>query len=369
LITGHGGNIIEIARQIGCNPADIHDMSSNMNPLGPFPGLMGHLKNRMDAILSLPQADASGCINRFAKRYGVDPRRVLAGNGTTQLIYLIPKALGSKKALILGPTYADYADACRMHRVPHGFYLADEEDEFRPDLDKFAAAIRDADTIFICNPNNPTGTLISKTDVAILCRRYPEKQFVIDEAYMPFVGPDHQFSMIGSELPNLLVLNSMSKIFRVPGLRIGFLVAPTAIADRFRRFAMPWSLNSLAQEAILYLMSQRESIEEFVQKTQQFMIDEIKYLNRKLNKKEGGRLFPSHTSFILMKLPKGLTAESVVASLLTRRILVRNCTNFFGLSHRFIRISLKTSDINVLMADALIEILRRRGMESARKVA
>jgi len=344
-------------------------MSSNMNPLGPLPGLMDHLKEHMDAVLALPQADASDCVNAFARRYRVDPGKVLAANGTTQLIYEIPRALDTKKALILGPTYADYADACRMNGVPYDFYLSTESESFQPDMDRFRSTIPDADTIFICNPDNPTGAFIPREDIVALCRRYPDKRFVIDEAYMPFVGPNHQFTMMRSNLSNVLVLNSMSKIFRIPGLRIGFLVAPRRIADRFRCYLMPWSLNSLAQTAILYLMAQKDQTSWFIKKTQQFLNDERIFLNNELNERNGIRLFPSHTSFILMGFPDGTIAESVMESLLAHRILLRNCANFTGLSNRFIRISLKEHHVNRLLVNALTDALQRPVIEPGKKVA
>jgi len=369
LITGHGGNIFDVARRIGCSPADIHDMSSNMNPLGPLPGLMEHLREQMDTILALPQADASDCINAFARRHRVDPGQVVAANGTTQLIYQIPRALDTKKALILGPTYADYADACRMNGVPYNFYLTTESESYQPDLNRFQSVIPGADTIFICNPNNPTGTLVPYKDMVALCRRNPDKRFVIDEAYMPFVGPDHQFTMMKSTLSNVLVLNSMSKIFRIPGLRIGFMVAPHPIADRFRRYLMPWSLNSLAQAAIIYLMEQKDQVGWFIKKTQQFLNDERSFLNNELNKKEGVQLFPSHTSFILVRLSDGTIAESVLESMLAHRILLRNCANFVGLSDRFVRISLKEHHVNRLLVDAFKDALRQPAAEPGKKVA
>ncbi|UCF95045.1 MAG: aminotransferase class I/II-fold pyridoxal phosphate-dependent enzyme, partial [Desulfobacterales bacterium] len=133
MLSGHGGNIYGLARQLGCAPADIIDMSSNLNPLGPLPGLLDFLREHITAITALPEVNAQTLTAQFAAAHGVAPACVLAGNGTTQFIYAIPRALGSRKALILGPTYADYADACRMHNLHHRFALAEESRDFRPD--------------------------------------------------------------------------------------------------------------------------------------------------------------------------------------------------------------------------------------------
>ncbi len=112
MIHGHGGDIYALAEELGCDAAHIIDMSSNINPLGMPPGLPDALKAQMDAVGLLPQADSRAVIESMADLLAVAPGRMLAGNGTTQFIYNTCPALATAKALIIGPTYADYADAC-----------------------------------------------------------------------------------------------------------------------------------------------------------------------------------------------------------------------------------------------------------------
>ena len=114
MLIGHGGNIFDLAQELRCDPFDIVDMSSNINPLGPLPGLVGFLKENLTAITALPQVDARNTAQVFATRNLLDLAQVIAGNGTTQFIYTMPPALDTRRALILGPTYADYADATRL---------------------------------------------------------------------------------------------------------------------------------------------------------------------------------------------------------------------------------------------------------------
>jgi threonine-phosphate decarboxylase len=350
MINGHGGNIFDKATELGCDPMDILDMSSNVNPLGPMPGLMKHLHEHLDRIIALPEAGAGGIIRAFSRLHGIDPEKVLAGNGTTQLIYTLPVALKIRQALILGPTYSDYADACRMHGVDFRFALSDEKTFFCHALDGMDIASSDA--VFICNPNNPTGTLIPSETISSLCQRYPDIRFIIDESYLPFVPEGQAKSLIGSSLPNIIVLNSMSKIFRIPGLRIGFVAAHPDITEKIRRYMLPWSVNTLAQAAVNYLMTQKQEVSEFIEKTRTYLEGERQFFMTDLESAPGIRLFPSTTSFILAKLDK-LTAEAVSRHLLKYRILIRDCGNFQGLSSRFIRISLKTRNVNQILVDRL----------------
>ena len=359
MIIGHGGNIYETAQHLGCEPADIMDMSSNMNPLGPMPGLLEHLQGTLKtAITALPQADARCCVEAFAQQYKLSPENVLAANGTTHFIYTLPQALNTRRALIIGPTYADYADACRMHKVAYSFALTSSEHNFTPDFSRLTDAVNEADTVFICNPNNPTGVLIPQPDLTTLCNAFPSTRFVIDESYMPFVHADDVYSMMSAGCANVLVLNSMSKIFRLPGLRIGFLIAPPGIIDKFQHFLTPWSVNSPAQAAILYLMAHQQEVQQFTAASRQFAAQEIRFLHEQLQDAGPIKLLPSTTSFMLAELSETHTAASICEHMLKHRILLRNCSNFQGLSECFIRISIKTHDTNRILAAKLLQRLQ-----------
>ena len=110
MIRGHGGNIYELARNIGCSPADIIDMSSNTNPLGPAPGLLEYLEKNIKSVNIHPEVDGRNLVEAFSNYHKIRADQVLAGNGTTQFIFTLPLSLETKKALILGPTYADYGE-------------------------------------------------------------------------------------------------------------------------------------------------------------------------------------------------------------------------------------------------------------------
>jgi threonine-phosphate decarboxylase len=358
MIGGHGGNIYQLARQLDCEPSDICDMSANVNPLGPMPELVEHLKTRLPAMASLPEVDAGAMVKAFADNYDVDPATVMAGNGSTQLIYRIPRALGDGKALVVSPTYADYQDACAMNGVACEHLIAREADDFAPDMDAVRRSAASAGLVFLCNPNNPTGAMIARDDIAELCRALPDTVFVVDESYLPFAPHPEAVTLIRSDLPNLVVLNSMSKAFRIPGLRIGFVKAAPPLLEKLNAFALPWSVNSLAQVAVQWLMTHRETVEPFLAATRTMIEREKERIEESIHQKNVARCFPSATSFILMRLPPGLKAATVWEQLAAHRILIRDCANFTGLSDEFIRISMKGEDENQRATDLLIELFR-----------
>lgn len=356
MIIGHGGNIHEVAERLGCDASEIIDMSSNLNPLGPPEGLKAHLASKMDTIIALPEVDSKRITQAVANQYGVSPECVLAGNGTTQFIYAIPRAIGVKRALIVGPAYADYASACQMHGVEYAYHATAEADNFVPQFSDLNGAVRGYDTVFFCNPVNPTGALMAAGDVEKLAKAHPETRFVIDESYLPFVREAEQETLVKARLPNVIVLNSMSKIFRIPGLRVGFIIAPAPLMRSFVGYQLPWSVNALAHEAVLYLNENQKEIERFLARSRDFFYVERRLFEDTIAGKIDLKLFPSATYFLLARLPQHLDAAGVCEQLLQRKILIRNCSNFQGLSDRFIRFSLKSRKINARLADALMGI-------------
>jgi threonine-phosphate decarboxylase len=357
MIRGHGGNIYEVAQAVGCSVDEIIDMSSNVNPLGPPPGLLTHLKKHMDQIRALPEVDAHHAVERFADHFGIPPNQVLAGNGTTQLIYDLPRALKTRQALIVGPTYADYRDGCRQNHVDSTYWLARKGNDFQPDVASLEDVLAPCDTVYICNPNNPTGAILEGETLRRLSQKFSTKTFVVDESYLPFVPDPERWSLMVQRPKNVLVLHSMSKIFRIPGLRIGFVIGESAIIDRLRAYALPWSVNSLALEAVQYLLRPNEAIAQFVADSRAMLDEEKKAMHQRLSGISGLRFFPSVTGFFLVQLPAPHRSGVVCGQLAQEKILVRDCANFKGLSDRFIRISLQDKIKNRRCAEALEALL------------
>ena len=354
MIEGHGGNIFEVCRKIGCNPRDIIDFSSNLNPLGPPGELLDQLKRQTGSVASLPEVIPLKAAAAFAAFHDMSAEEVLVGNGTTQFIFTLPPALSIRRALILGPTYADYADACRMHRVEHNYHFSREPDDFAPDLEGLGTRASDVDSVFICNPNNPTGRLVAAQALKQLCRQHPATRFMIDESYLPFVQNGEGESMMGCGLPNVIVLHSFSKIFRIPGLRIGFLTAEQSVIQALKRYQLPWNVNSLAQVAACFLLQEFGRIEKFIQQTRDFISVEKKKFLETVHRHSDIRFLPSDTVYLLGRLPHGIRAVDIQARLLLDRLLIRDCSNFEGLSGSYFRVSLKSSEDNRLLGERLI---------------
>ncbi len=361
MITGHGGNVKALAERLGCSINEITDMSSNLNPLGPPEGLEAHLCSRIGKIRALPQADARDIVLAFSNYHQVDSDRIMVGNGTTWFIYTLPQALKPNHALVCGPTYSDYLDACALHKIKTSNLIAEPGSDFKPDLDLLSDRLRNdsprIDMVFLCNPNNPTGALVPASKIRTLLTRYPETFFVIDESYLPFVADAENISQVTeSRFANLIVLSSMSKIYRIPGLRTGFVTAHPAVIRELAKGYQPWSVNALAQEAALYLMDPANDLKPFLQKTRTFIQQEkTRFLDR-LNGLRGLKTYPSVTYYVLAELKNRMTSQSFCSLISDHKMLIRDCSNFEGLTDKFIRFSLKEPDINSKLAEIIVSI-------------
>ena len=189
-----------------------------------------------------------------------------------------------------------------------------------------------------------------------LCSACPRTIFIIDESYMPFVSDSDQQSMIHSGLDNVLVLLSISKIFGIPGLRIGFIIGAKRHIRQFRKDLLPWSVGSLAHESIRYLSDQKDSVEAFIQKTRVHLASRRQELYEAFKTAPEFKTYLSQTPFVFIRLPAQLTPACAWQSLAGERVLIRNCDNFEGLAGGFIRISPKSSEANRRVCEKLMAL-------------
>jgi threonine-phosphate decarboxylase len=348
----HGGDILSMAKRLGCEVDDLIDLSSNLTPLGMPPGLREALVERLGEISFLPENGSETLIRLFAEKYGCSPQQVLAGNGTTEFIYAVPASVQARRALIVAPTYADYQTACEWAGLSVEFFTLKAEEDFALDFNRLSARLAGGELVFLCNPNNPTGRVVASGALMDFILAHPASEFLIDESYLPFVDEP---SLAGFPLPaNLFVLCSSSKIYGIPGLRLGFLVASEEKMARFAARRKPWGVNRMAQVAGEYLLEHGDG---YVQAVRDFLVRVRPDFVARLAALPGVRVIPGAANFILCRLTGSMTAAQLRDGMLTQRIMIRDCSNFAGLDDHYFRVSLQAPDRNGRCLAALAGIL------------
>ena len=339
MIEGHGDDAWKYGVAIRA------DFSSNVR-YGPLDeGLLAHLRSTMSGVVHYPEAGAESLQLAAAEGFGVDRGRVLVTNGATEAIYLLAQVFRKMKATIYAPAFAEYEDACRLQGIEVAF--RDWEELRRGE--GCAGGL-----VFLCNPNNPTGAAVPLD----MLDRYPDALFVVDESYIEFTRSATSLLPVLHRYPNVIVLRSLTKSCRIPGLRLGFLLGGEGLIARLRAAKMPWSVNRPATEAGLYIFSHPADfsvpVAELLDQTAQWR-SQLEEATRP-GAAAGWRVHATDTHYFLIDTPPALPAAALKLELVARYgLLVRDASNFRGLGPHVIRVACQSPEHNLLLTKAVAE--------------
>lgn len=332
MIHGHGDDLYRSGAEVKANFSTNVWYEADTEPLCRF------LSERMSGIFHYPEPDAGSFRRAAAEYHGVQPANILAGNGATELFYIVAHAFAGGTTLLPVPSFTEYEDACNLydHNV---LFLTDTDIHSLP---------ADANLMFICNPNNPDGRIWSLEDIRTLLDCYPDMVLVIDESFIHFAPGASTAIPLLSEYTNLLIIRSMTKCYAIPGLRLGYMLGDEALIEFIAGFGQPWSVNALAIEAGKYLFRHGESslpdAARLLRRQQQF--------SRRVAAIPGFRPLPSQTSFFLTETDYDST-DLKHRLLESHGILIRDASNFRGLNNHYFRVNTLTDEKNALLIDAL----------------
>ena len=351
-ITEHGGNIYKLAEALNLPESKVIDFSASINPLGIPKKVNSNLKKWLLSSCNYPDPDATELREKISEYHNISPGNILCGNGSTELIYLIPRALKPKKVLITAPAFSEYERACRMsYELRVMSYELKKKNNFGINHDEFIKSMKGCDMAFLCNPNNPTGQVVKKDNVLKIADAAKKLKcyFIVDEAFIDFC-PDNTVINNVADNPYLIVLRSMTKFYSLSGLRIGYGVFPLHLIERLKNFKEPWSVNSLAQKAASAVIGDHvhaNNTFKLIEKEKKFLEDNLK--------NKGIKFFPSDANFYLLKIK---STRDIVFQLHKKGILVRDCSNFKGLDSSYIRVAVKSRKDNTLLLKELSKICR-----------
>lgn len=353
----HGGNITGAAQKYNLSEHEIIDFSASINPLGPSPMVYKVLSEGLRRIRHYPEPYGGKLPAILSEYLGIESENLLLGNGSAEIIYTLPLALNIKKALVLAPTFSLYAKAIEANggMVTYEFRSLEDRKVFFQEPEKRLAGF---DALFLCNPNNPTGQLISTRELLPLLEASESSDtlMIIDEAFIDFVEDKDNYSVLRltDKYKNLIVLYSMTKFFGFPGLRLGAAIASLNLIGKIKPLIDPWSVNALALTAGAAAVEDKNHIDA----TLEVIKKEREFLFSALSKIPGFKPYPPSANFLLVDISKtGTTSWDLADKMAKKGILIRDCSNFLGLNHRYIRLAVRNRDDNNLLIDALYKEL------------
>ncbi len=330
-------------------PPDLLDYSSNINPLGTPPMVRRYLKKKLNSIAEYPDSDSIDLRKSLEWYCKIPYEQIVIGNGATEIIYNFGKAFLTKKTpvLIPIPTFGEYEAAANLSGCKISYF---KTKNLEKDLDSFLKKIPKNGCVFVCNPNNPTGKLLSKKNLLHIIQSAKKKSSLVfvDESFIELVPSSYE-SVIKyiKKFSNLFILRSMTKSFGLAGIRIGYGIGNKSIISIMNNLKIPWNVSSLAQYAAgaaLCSTSHLNNAKKIIKK-------ESNYLRNSISKIDGFECHDTSTNFILIKSKQ--KSRIIQKKLLKKKILIRDCSTFRGLSDNYIRIAVKTRKENQKLVKAL----------------
>lgn len=341
----HGGDPERELKRLGLAPRRVLDFSVNVSPLGVPEEIKNIWNDLFGEIESYPTVDGWGVVHYYEKRFGLDPSRILAGNGSTESIYLAPRGLGLRKVVVINPSFHDYTRAS----LAAGAELIPVELEANagfapPDMSVLEEALASSDGLFVGNPNNPTGTVFPRQLLLDLAATFPSKWLLVDEAFVQFLDRPDAISLIKEQTPpaNILVFHSLTKFFALPGLRLGAVVGHQDVISRLRQLKEPWSVNRIAEKVALKLID----CADYEEKLANLIRRERPRVFARLKKIAGFQPFEPAANFLLVRWTQTDELDDFLLFMMRSGIHLRDCRNFPGLEDNFFRMAIRQPEEN-----------------------
>ncbi|MCI9080195.1 MAG: aminotransferase class I/II-fold pyridoxal phosphate-dependent enzyme [Lachnospiraceae bacterium] len=339
----HGGDIY--------NNDVKYDFSVNTNPLG-LPFLVKRkLAENTDVFAEYPDMQCRQLCEELSMVENIPGNKLLFGNGASEIFKLAVDAIKPRKALVTAPSFLGYSYVLNGAGAGIEYYYLQEEKNFVLDIDILGKIPASCDMVFLCSPCNPTGRIISK-DILLNVLSYCEENniyLVVDECFLGFV-PDYEMLSMKSELHSkyLIVVNAFTKLYAMAGLRLGWCACGNGeLLGTMRRMQPEWSVSVPAQMAGVYALKDKD----YIVRTKELIHQEKAKMEGFLEN-NGIKVFPSDANFLLVK-----SKINLYKKFLEKRVLIRQCNNFAGLSDGFYRIAIRSAEENSMFNKILMEVI------------
>lgn len=362
-VRAHGGNVYGAARALNCNPHEIVDFSASINPLGASPHVWKSIAKARPLLHHYPDPECWDLRRALATLWQIDPEQIVVGNGSTELIDALPRALGIHRLLVVQPTFSEYVAAMSRAGAEATALYAERRDQYAIPIDHLCKVIhtgrhagRPIDGVLLCHPNSPTGQACSADDVARLAQatRRRDLWLFIDEAFADYC-PERSVLPHAASWPRVVVLRSMTKFYALPGLRVGYAVATRATIRRVQRQLPPWSVSMLGQIAAFAAVNDAVH----ARKSLRFMARERERFRARLASLPGCVVMPTYANYVLVELPRNRHARDITEQLRSKGLLIRDCSSVPGMNSRSIRLAVRTVQENDHLIQVLSHLLRR----------
>lgn len=349
----HGADINSAAELYGLEADKIIDFSSNINSF---------IVESMDKIVAAgvenlqkyPDIKYRRLRKNIADYLRVEDSYIIPGNGATEIIYLLMRNLSGRLAII-NPTFSEYRKGAEIAGLSVVDFVMDWKKDFKLDLDEIYRRKDEFDSIFICNPNNPDGSVREIKKLLEFAEK-EGKLLIVDETFIEFADSEKDRSLVNmvEKSKNLFIIRAVTKFFGIPGIRLGYGISSNReLLQKMYDEKEPWTINSFADSASDFIFKE----EEYIRKSKEYFSKERVCMINEINKIDEIKAFNSDANFILVRF-ENRNVLDVKENLLKRAgLLIRDASNFIGLDSSFARVAIKNHEQNTVLVDALRSVL------------
>ena len=349
----HGGNIYKKAKELGIKEENILDFSANISPLGLPEYIRQAMVEAIDGTINYPDPDCSRLKEAISRQDSVPETKIACGNGGADLLYRLAFGLQPKKVVLPAPAFVEYEEALSAAGAQIEYYRMADDFIIREDI--LEKITEDTDFVVICNPNNPTGILTERDLILRILEKAKEtKTFVmVDECFLEICQNEEEYTVkpFIEKYENLIILKSFTKLYAIPGVRLGYILAGSEeVIDKVNRAGQAWSVSHIAQCAGVAALSDNDYKERVIAT----VAEELSYM-----KKEFFRLpvilYDGAANYLFFQTP-GIT--DLDKRLESHGIMIRNCSNYVNLGTDYWRVAVKAHEENEKLMKALRIILK-----------
>ncbi|MBQ8878097.1 MAG: aminotransferase class I/II-fold pyridoxal phosphate-dependent enzyme [Lachnospiraceae bacterium] len=326
------------------------DFSVNINPFGMPKEVETALHNAVGQSELYPDIVSEELKQSVSQWLSIDEDKLAFGNGASELFMAIVRAINPRRAVIPVPSFLGYQYALEAVENETVYVELKEENGFIPDDSLIDALTEQTDLLFLTNPNNPTGILLNRQYLHSVLQHCKDKNIlvVLDECFIEFCGEEHSFLSETANYSNLLVVRAFTKSFAIPGVRLGYLVGSDALLlDKIKKQLPEWNLSVFAQQAGVACVKAKD----YLDKTVKYIDSERKVMKEQLEAL-GLRVYDGRANFLLF-----YSEIPLYEKLLERGILIRDCSNYKGLSKGYYRVAVKKREENETLWKAIGECI------------
>ncbi|MGK7376520.1 threonine-phosphate decarboxylase CobD [Planococcus sp. 1R117A] len=352
----HGANPKILYKRLGMEaPEKILDFSENVHPFGPPEFIADSWPSFQDLIRFYPDPDGEPFRSAAAEFHEVEPDCVITGNGAAEIFTWLARRYRGKRVVLIEPAFSEYRKTLEAEGAEVVAVQLTEENGWRLQLDEVVLALKGCAAVYICNPHNPTGLLLEQhvlVSIAEECRN-AGCELVLDEAFIDFAGEEFSLIPLLETFPHVIIVRSMTKMYAIPGLRMGYAIGEPEVLKQLKQGAAHWNVNAISAQVGARCLGQQT----YRKRVMEAAGVERESMTRFLEEK-GCTATDSAVNFLSFRLPADKAPDAFFNEMLEKGIVLRHTKSFQGMDGNWFRIGMKAAVQMQQLREAMTRWLR-----------